>query len=322
MTKAKALIFFLVATLVAVSVGNTHAQDCSISKNGSGSESSCEINASSSDDINQGNDLSVHNDIDISANTGGNSEGGSTGDVNIDLKVNTQGNVNVVGDSKETNGKSAPTPTPTPISPSTSTGPSDEAGPDEGGSDGENGPTTTTSGDGDVLGAETLASTGSSFVLFDELTKTLLSYTSDIYVDGQLSPKYTSRPKRIVISGREVDVAVGEASITNGKWEVADSMANFLDKSSVPGAGGNVVVYAHNRPDLFGNIRNVDLGEVVEIMTEDGEIHRYAVSETKIVSPETVSDVLPTYHEQLTLYTCAGENDAHRFIVKALPLGS
>ncbi len=92
-----------------------------------------------------------------------------------------------------------------------------------------------------------------------------------------------------------------------------------LTSSAKPGQKDNVVIYGHNWRRLFGPLRDVKVGDSIEITTADAQKHLYVVNQTFSVKPDAVwiADHLST--ETLTLYTCDGIFDNTRFVVRALP---
>ncbi|MBI4137449.1 sortase, partial [Candidatus Roizmanbacteria bacterium] len=128
----------------------------------------------------------------------------------------------------------------------------------------------------------------------------------------------TQPPLRIVVPTRKVDLSIVEASVVNGYWELSETTASHGIGSANPGQNGNIVVFAHARGELFGPLRDIQKNEIVYILTKD-RWFRYAVDETKLVSPDQVEHIKPTDAEQLTLFTCSGFLDTKRLIVHAKP---
>lgn len=124
----------------------------------------------------------------------------------------------------------------------------------------------------------------------------------------------------IQIESVKIDLKVTEASITDGIWQISSDGASHLDKSANPGGGGNIVVYGHNKANLFGKLTRVRKGDIVKLKDESGATHEYAVVETVTVAPTQIEYVIPKDSEILTLYTCTGVFDSKRFIVQAKPI--
>lgn len=142
------------------------------------------------------------------------------------------------------------------------------------------------------------------------------------------SPVYTTvlplrfSPPALVSFGQKVqDLAVTEAHIVDGIWETSEQSATHLSTSARPGEGGNVVIYAHNRRGLFQSLHELKLDDQVTITTAEGTEYLYRVTSKEVVEPDQVEVVYPTYHEELTLYTCTGLFDRYRLVIKAQPIG-
>jgi len=127
-----------------------------------------------------------------------------------------------------------------------------------------------------------------------------------------------NRPTRVIIPSLGVNLDVVSSTIENGEWIVSEVAANHLDKSSVPGGGENIVVYAHNKASLFGPLKWISLGSVVQLVGPSGEIYEYEVYNIFETDRGNISVVLPAGREILTLYTCSGFIDTKRLIVQAL----
>jgi len=127
-------------------------------------------------------------------------------------------------------------------------------------------------------------------------------------------------PKKIEIPKVGIDLAVEPGSINDDIWSISETGATHLITSSSPGENGNVVIYAHNKTNLFGPIRWLSIGEEVRVTNADGSIFRYTITEVHTVDPDAIEYVLPKDEETLTLYTCTGFADKDRYIVVAKPV--
>ncbi len=123
-------------------------------------------------------------------------------------------------------------------------------------------------------------------------------------------------PKSIGIKSIGISLMVAPGAIEDNTWTLFLDKASWLVTSKTPGKG-NVIIYAHNRPGLFGDLKKVTIG--AEIQIDDGKhIHDYVVSEKRKIVPSDVNGVLSDKN-QLTLYTCDGVFDQRRLVVIALP---
>jgi LPXTG-site transpeptidase (sortase) family protein len=82
---------------------------------------------------------------------------------------------------------------------------------------------------------------------------------------------------------------------------------------------GNTYVYAHARAGMFGNLRDVNIGDTVEIDLAAGKINSYRVSEIhQSVNWKDFEWLQPTADDRVTLQTCNGWRDEDpRLIVVA-----
>lgn len=128
---------------------------------------------------------------------------------------------------------------------------------------------------------------------------------------------------RIKIARLLIDLPIAEGDIERDavRGETPENVALHLPGSAIPGGGSNTYLYAHARRGMFLSLWNARQGDEVLIVTPDGRVLRYIVSEVHPrVDPSDVSWVAPTAGERLTLQTSTGPNPGDpRFVVVALP---
>ncbi len=141
-----------------------------------------------------------------------------------------------------------------------------------------------------------------------------------IKIDRQLlnGPTQSHPPVRVVIPSLNLDLPVVVAKVVGGYWELSEKSASYGAGSGYPGAGGNVVIFAHAREGLFLPLRQVQKDMIVYVLT-DTTWHSYKVVDVKLVDPSQVETILPASNERLTLFTCSGFMDSQRLIVTAIP---
>lgn len=127
-----------------------------------------------------------------------------------------------------------------------------------------------------------------------------------------------SSVSRILISKANIDLPVTPSKIVGGYWETSETTASHGEGTVNPGQRGNVVIFAHARPGLFYNLKDVKADDIVYVLTKN-RWYRYKVNEIKTVYPNNIETVAPTKNEVLTLFTCSGFFDEKRLIVKAYP---
>ena len=126
-------------------------------------------------------------------------------------------------------------------------------------------------------------------------------------------------PLRLMIDRLGVDAPVGVYELDeNGVPEVpvADDAAEVVawyDFSSKPGAGSNAVFAGHvtwNRaPAVFGSLDDLQAGDVVRLVSDDGREYTYEVFANFAVDPydtESLKVMAPTETDTITLITCGG----------------
>ena len=138
----------------------------------------------------------------------------------------------------------------------------------------------------------------------------------------QFEAKQSTAIKVVEINFPELKnkLTVNEATITDGTWEVSESGVSHWSNSANPGENGNIVIYGHNKRSLFGPIRWLNNGAIIELINENGKIYQYEVTENLITDPKNIKYVLPKSKERLTLYTCTGFLSKDRYIVIAKPI--
>ncbi len=129
----------------------------------------------------------------------------------------------------------------------------------------------------------------------------------------------TQEPERIVIPSSNIDINITESEVKDGYWETSESTASHGIGSANPGQAGNSVVFAHARPGLFYNLKDVRRDDIIYVLTQK-RWYAYKVSEITDVFPNQVEVISPTKDERLTLYTCTGYSDEKRLIVVAKPI--
>ncbi len=78
--------------------------------------------------------------------------------------------------------------------------------------------------------------------------------------------------------------------------------AGHIEGTPAPGESGNVGIAAH-RDGFFRTLRNIHLGDPIDLITEKGNV-RYVVDEIVIVPPDDLSVLAPRSKPALTLVTC------------------
>jgi len=149
------------------------------------------------------------------------------------------------------------------------------------------------------------------------LASPTFNYTPSAYTLAKQHP--ASPPAKLVIKDLNLALPIEESHIVLGKWQVSQNGLSHLDSSGLPGEHDNMVIYGHDKSKVFGHLKNIKVGALVTVTSQNGEVHTYKVIKTQVVTPDQISVVLPTKTELLTLYTCTGFGDTKRWVVQALP---
>jgi sortase A len=122
---------------------------------------------------------------------------------------------------------------------------------------------------------------------------------------------------RLDIAERKISVVVLEG-VEDDALGIA---AGHVPGTSLPGSNGNIVIAAH-RDTFFRELRNIDLGDRIQLSTPAGTFD-YFVSNTEIVNPSETRVLESSGHSELTLITCYPFSflgaAPQRFIVHARP---
>lgn len=123
-------------------------------------------------------------------------------------------------------------------------------------------------------------------------------------------------PTAIRIARLNKFLPISAALVNDNEWDIFDNQVSWLSTSAVPGEG-NVILYAHDGPEMFGDLNELEKGDVIEVLQND-VWRSYVVSESRSVTPSDVEAIL-SEDNQLTLYTCEGSFDQKRLVVYAEP---
>lgn len=126
-----------------------------------------------------------------------------------------------------------------------------------------------------------------------------------------------SWPAWVSVKNRGITAEVVAGGYEDGRWVLDGNYALYLPTSEKLGQGGNTVLYAHNREKLFGNLKNVSIGDIVLLGDNDGNIYNYRVYSMEYIKPYQVEKINTDKSNTVTLFTCDGWFDEERLVVKA-----
>jgi len=107
--------------------------------------------------------------------------------------------------------------------------------------------------------------------------------------------------------GVNIGVEKGYYNAAKGTWTLSDTAA-FYGTMTAPANSqtGNTFIYGHNANDIFGNLRDAQVGAEAIVTTDNGYKFYYTLKSFKAVSPTDVSLIQSTEAPTLTLQTCSG----------------
>ncbi len=133
-------------------------------------------------------------------------------------------------------------------------------------------------------------------------------------IENNLKEIKNETPLQIIIPSINVDLPVAPGVISDEIWTLYDDKAAWLSTSKSPGLG-NVIIYAHNRDSLFGNLHTLSNGAAIAVSTNKNT-YLYSVRSKSKVLPTNIEAILSD-NNQLSLYTCEGFLDELRTLVTA-----
>lgn len=126
-------------------------------------------------------------------------------------------------------------------------------------------------------------------------------------------------PVALVIKELNIELPVFPTVLEDGRWETTSEGVSYLVGSAIPGEIGNSILYGHNWPNLLGRLLQADQGQEIVIVSSAGEVKRFVIIETAVVTPNQTHVLGQTKDIRLTVYTCTGFLDRKRFVVMAAP---
>lgn len=159
-----------------------------------------------------------------------------------------------------------------------------------------------------------LVGVGVYFLLAPKPQHAVLSPIAETQV---AAPTQKIPPSQIRIPSLSLDIPVKSASVNGNTWDMFDDAIAWLSTSAVPGQG-NVIMYGHNRKNLFLDLYTLKIGDMIEV-EHNGIWQKYSVIESRAVKPNDVASILSN-EDRLTLYTCEGNFDQKRRVLYATPI--
>lgn len=124
-------------------------------------------------------------------------------------------------------------------------------------------------------------------------------------------------PYKITIKKIGLESKIIPGGLVNDKWILSDKYVLFLPSSGIPKEGFNTILYAHNKENLFSNLKNLQIGDEISLQDQKGKDYSYKVYLKEEVKAKEVFKLTSDVKNNLTLFTCDGIFDTKRLVVKA-----
>jgi sortase A len=144
-------------------------------------------------------------------------------------------------------------------------------------------------------------------------------------IESVLRPPAVHEAYRTVANGTVIGIleipSVGVQSVVvqGDSNDILRRAVGHVPGTPMPGEAGNVALAGH-RDTIFRPLRNIKIGDIVELRRETGAV-RYRVSATDVVPPNDLSVLEAHGYNELTLITCYPfyfvGHAPDRFIVRA-----
>lgn len=142
-------------------------------------------------------------------------------------------------------------------------------------------------------------------------------FVCNLWLPNQTSAfDFQQEPSLITIPAIGVSLPVINGPLTTTTWEVSPHSASYGQYTALPGAGGNTVIFAHARRNMFKDLPQLQKGDIIQVFTQY-DAFSYIVEQTLIIDPTEVDVIFSQDKNELTLFTCIGPRDIYRFVVKA-----
>lgn len=107
--------------------------------------------------------------------------------------------------------------------------------------------------------------------------------------------------------GTELPIDEGHYNPADATWTLSGYHAHFaMPTMPANNQEGNTLVYGHNNKYVFGPLKELQPGAVVEVTTDNSHLFYYTLASSTTVQPEDVSIFAYQGPPILTLQTCTG----------------
>ncbi len=143
----------------------------------------------------------------------------------------------------------------------------------------------------------------------------LASFPNDLPKKVEVNKPQFEYPAKISVERVINDILVIPVEVHGNSWPLTDEAALYMANSGKVKMRGNIVIYGHNSPKIFGLLVKSKLGDTIIITTNLNEQLAYKIDAIKFVPPQDVSILTQDENAKITLYTCTGFWDSQRLVI-------
>lgn len=122
-------------------------------------------------------------------------------------------------------------------------------------------------------------------------------------------PVVSGKPARVTVPRLKIDLPVvdGIYNPTDRSWSLGKTTAQYATNTTpLNDNSGNTFIYGHNNRHVFGELLNVQPGEEVVVVSDDGKKFYYRYRSSFDVQPHQVEAIKHEGKPILTIQTCVG----------------
>ncbi len=159
------------------------------------------------------------------------------------------------------------------------------------------------------------------YFIEDTGSETYAKADSSAFIDlEEDSNRYLPVHIEIPDVGISLSVDRGSYDFSSEEWTLYDQVAFWADLTALPSDQfGNTLIYAHNKPDAFYPLKDIEPGDEILLTADTGEVLVYQYEYDLVVDPRN-NDLFELNDDSyLTLLTCNGWfSEARRLMVSRL----
>ena len=125
----------------------------------------------------------------------------------------------------------------------------------------------------------------------------------------------TAKPTRVVVARIGIDLPIIDGNYDPKKktWTLSDNRPHFAIPSTVLNdLEGNTLIYGHNYDWIFGDLKKLAPGDVMQLYGDNGKVFTYVYESTQKLKPEDSTVFRFDGKPSATLQTCSGRWNEQR----------